>query len=110
MFKKELRLGEDSEGIAEIPNNLKPGKSIADELNLNDTQIEIAITPNRPDCLGVYGIARDLAAAGVGELVNRDKKEISVSKEKFPIFLDYKNKDDACSIFSGRIIKNVKNT
>ena len=47
--KKELRLGEDSEGIAEISNNLKPGKSIADELNLNDTQIEIAITPNRPD-------------------------------------------------------------
>ena len=108
--KKELRLGEDSEGIAELSNNLKPGKSIADELNLNDTQIEIAITPNRPDCLGVYGIARDLAAAGVGELVNKDKKEISVSKEKFPIFLDYKNKDDACSIFSGRIIKNVKNT
>ena len=107
--KKELRLGEDSEGIAEISDNLKSGKSIADELNLNDTQIEIAITPNRPDCLGVYGIARDLAAAGVGELVNRDKKEISVSEEKFPIFLDYKNQDDACSIFSGRIIKNVKN-
>ena len=108
--KKELRLGEDSEGIAELSDNFKAGKSITDALNLNDIQIEIAITPNRPDCLGVYGIARDLAAAGIGKLVERDKKEIPVSGEKFPIFLDYKNQDDACSIFSGRVIKNVKNT
>lgn len=108
--KKELRLGEDSEGIAELSDNFRAGKPITDALNLNDIQIEIAITPNRPDCLGVYGIARDLAAAGVGKLIERDKKEISVSGEKFPIFLDYKNQNDACSIFSGRVIKNVKNT
>lgn len=64
----ELNLGEDSEGIMELPLDAEIGTPIAEVLGLNDPVIDIAITPNRGDCLGVYGIARDLAAAGVGTL------------------------------------------
>ena len=59
--RKELGLGSDSEGIAELSNDIKAGTPISQALDINDTHIEIAITPNRPDCLGIYGIARDLS-------------------------------------------------
>src|SRR5688572_7494395 len=64
----ELGLGEDSNGIMELPAGATPGASIVPLLGLDDPMIEIAITPNRGDCLGVRGIARDLAAAGLGML------------------------------------------
>jgi phenylalanyl-tRNA synthetase beta chain len=65
---KELNLGDDHAGIMELPADAPIGAPIASVLGLNDPLIEIAITPNRGDCLGVYGIARDLAAAGLGTL------------------------------------------
>lgn len=64
----ELRLGDDSNGIMELPADAPVGAPIVSVLGLDDPVIEIAITPNRGDCLGVRGIARDLAAAGVGIL------------------------------------------
>ena len=69
----ELALGEDHDGIAELPADAKVGSSFAHfaaevELAMTDPVIEIAITPNRGDCLGVRGVARDLAAAGYGTL------------------------------------------
>lgn len=64
----ELNLGGDSAGILELPLDAPIGAPIAEVLGLNDATIEINITPNRGDCLGVYGIARDLAAAGMGTL------------------------------------------
>ena len=64
----ELGLGKDSAGILELPE-AKIGTPIAEALGLNDPVIEIAITPNRADCLGIRGIARDLAAAGLGTLL-----------------------------------------
>ncbi|GAA3665356.1 phenylalanine--tRNA ligase subunit beta [Acetobacter lovaniensis] len=65
---RELGLGEETSGIAELPADTLPGQSYPDFAGLDDVVIDIAITPNRGDALGVRGIARDLAAAGLGTL------------------------------------------
>jgi phenylalanyl-tRNA synthetase beta chain len=65
---RELELGEDHEGIIELPADAPIGTGFADYADLNDPVIDVAITPNRQDCMGVFGIARDLAAAGLGTL------------------------------------------
>ena len=67
--EKELGLGDDHSGIIELETELKPGDSYAAAVGLDDPVIEIAITPNRGDCLGVEGVARDLAASGLGKIV-----------------------------------------
>lgn len=66
--ESELGLSEESDGIIELPQEAKVGGPVASALGVDDPMIEIAITPNRGDCLGVRGIARDLAAAGLGVL------------------------------------------
>ncbi|WP_112381700.1 phenylalanine--tRNA ligase subunit beta [Sphingomonas carotinifaciens] len=65
---RELELGESHEGIIELPADAPVGTSYADYAGLTDTVIDVSITPNRQDCMGVRGIARDLAAAGLGTL------------------------------------------
>ena len=65
---RELGLGTEHDGIAELPDNTTPGQSYANFAGLDDPVIEIAITPNRGDALAVRGVARDLAAAGMGRL------------------------------------------
>ena len=65
---RELQLGEEHDGIIELPADAPVGTSYADYAGLTDPVIEVAVTPNRPDCMGVRGIARDLAAAGLGKL------------------------------------------
>ena len=65
---RELQLGDDHSGIIDLPADTKTGMPAAEALGLDDAVIEIKVTPNRGDCLGVHGIARDLAAAGVGTL------------------------------------------
>lgn len=103
---RELDLGEDHDGIIELPEDASVGHSFADYQGSSPI-IEVAITPNRPDCMGVYGIARDLAAAGLGTL-----KPIAVPKFEAsgacPIEI---RTDDAegCPAFYGRVIKGVKN-
>ena len=64
---RELELGEDHDGIIELPDDAPVGMPFA-QYHGADPVFDIAITPNRPDCMGVYGIARDLAAAGLGAL------------------------------------------
>ena len=64
--EKELTLSDNHEGIIELPKDSKIGLPVTDVMDLTDPIIEIEITPNRGDCLGVRGIARDLAAAGMG--------------------------------------------
>ena len=73
--------------------------------------IEIAITPNRPDCLGVRGIARDLAAAGLGKLKPDTVKPVKGSfPNPVPIKLDFdKETASACPVFAGRVVRGVKN-
>ena len=107
--EKELNLGDDSEGIIELSGQISPGTSISKALDINDTYVEIAITPNRPDCLGIRGIARDLAAAGLGELIKEKQIKISTSKENLPVFIDAENNFEGCTIFAGRLIKNITN-
>lgn len=107
--EKELNLGDDSEGITELSGQISPGTSISKALDINDTYVEIAITPNRPDCLGIRGIARDLAAAGLGELIKEKQIKISASKENLPVFIDTENNFEGCTIFAGRLIKNITN-
>ena len=107
--EKELNLCDDSEGITELSGQISPGTSISKALDINDTYVEIAITPNRPDCLGIRGIARDLAAAGLGELIKEKQIKISASKENLPVFIDTENNFEGCTIFAGRLIKNITN-
>ena len=64
----ELQLGGDADGIMDLVTEAPPGTPVIDVLGLNDCVIDVAITPNRADCFGVRGIARDLAAAGLGTL------------------------------------------
>lgn len=104
----ELGLGEDHNGIIELPAcNDNLGKKFVEEAGLNDPMIEIAITPNRGDCLGVYGIARDLAAAGLGKL---KPLKVEAVKESFDSEMNVKLEDkELCQLFFGRYFKNVKN-
>ena len=103
----ELALGDDHDGIAELPDNAPKGASYADWAGLDDPVIDVSITPNRQDCMGVYGIARDLAAAGLGTLKPL-KAPVVAGSYKCPIEI---RTDDpqGCPAFYGRVIKGVKN-
>ena len=63
---RELEIGEDHDGIIDLPSDAPVGTSYADYAGLDDPLIDVSVTPNRQDCMGVRGIARDLAAAGMG--------------------------------------------
>ena len=108
---RELLLGEDHDGIIELAADAVVGAAAAPALGLTDPVLDVSITPNRGDAASVYGIARDLAAAGLGTLKT---KKIDPVAGKFPspkrISLDFtpENKN-ACPIFAGRLIRNVKN-
>ncbi|WP_298811798.1 phenylalanine--tRNA ligase subunit beta [uncultured Sphingomonas sp.] len=65
---RELELGEDHDGIIELPADAPVGTDFAAYARLDDPVIDVSVTPNRPDCMGVRGIARDLAAAGLGTM------------------------------------------
>lgn len=103
----ELGLGGDSEGIIEIEEKWQIGDKISDVFAINDAVIEINVTPNRGDCLGVFGVARDLAAAGAGNLKNTEVKKVSA---KFSADFEVKNEaESACNYAAFRRVKNVKN-
>ena len=103
----ELGLSDDHDGIIELSDNAVVGTHAADALGQTDPMIEIGITPNRPDCLGVRGIARDLAAAGLGTLKPDPVGPItSGSDAKIPIEVS----GDSCPVFAGCLIEGVQNT
>ena len=102
----ELETAEESHGIIELPDDLAVGAAAAEALGL-EAVIDFEVTPNRPDWLGVAGIARDLAAAGVGRL-----KDLSVAPVKgaFPCPLEIRiSAPDACPTFAGRLVRGLKN-
>ncbi|SDD23474.1 MULTISPECIES: phenylalanine--tRNA ligase subunit beta [Kordiimonas] len=108
---KELELGDDHDGIIELPEDAPVGTSYVEYAQLDDPVIDIEITPNRQDCLGVYGIARDLAAAGLGTLKPLAVEKVAGSFEsdvKVSIDLPEEAKS-ACTQFLGRRFKGVKN-
>ena len=101
----ELNLSEESEGIIELKNKLKIGDNFFTE-NL-DPMIDISITPNRPDCLGVRGIARDLAACGEGSFIQQKIEKIKVtSKKNIKVEIA---RESGCSQFGGCYIEGVQN-
>ncbi len=105
----ELNLSEDHDGIIELPADAPVGKAYADYAGLGDPVLDVAITPNRSDCLGVHGIARDLAAARIGEFKDEAVKPVA---GKFPCPVKVKlefAKDPFCPAFALRLIKGVKN-
>ncbi len=103
--ESELNLSEESEGIIELKNKLKIGDNFFTE-NL-DPMIDISITPNRSDCLGVRGIARDLAACGEGSFIQQKIEKIKVtSKKNIKVEIA---RESGCSQFGGCYIEGVQN-
>lgn len=104
---RELGLGTDSAGIIELPLDAMIGDSIVNVLGLGDPVLDINVTANRGDCMGVFGIARDLAAAGLGTLKAPCVPEIkSHGKCSVAITID---DTEGCPAFLGRAIRGVKN-
>ena len=111
--EREMELSDEHDGIIELPSG-DVGQTFTDWLAANDPAkvdpvIEIAITPNRPDALGVRGVARDLAARGLGTLKPR---EVSPVPSSFTANLSVTIAEDTldgCPVFCGRLIKGVKN-
>lgn len=103
---RELDLGDDHAGIIELPADAPVGMAFADYQGA-DPVFDVAITPNRPDCMGVYGIARDLAAAGLGTL--RPVTPASVNGS-FDCPTEIRTDDpEGCPAFFGRVIRGVTN-
>jgi len=104
---REMGISDDHEGIIELPADTKLGQPFAPLFGLDDPMLEIAVTPNRADCLGVRGIARDLAAAMIGKL--KDERSTPV-KSEFPCPVSVKIEDASlCPAFALRLVRGVKN-
>lgn len=111
LSEREMGLSDEHTGIVDLPADAPVGAPAVDVLGLNDPVIEIAITPNRGDCLGVRGIARDLAASGLGSLKPLGIDPIKGTFDSpIAVKLDFSaDTKDACSQFAGRMIRGVKN-
>ena len=108
---REMMLGDDHDGIIEAPLDAKVGDPVSGWLGASDPVIEFEVTPNRPDTNGVAGVARDLAAAGLGKLITKSPAPV---KGDFPcpqkIGLHFPaGAENACPMFAGRYIRGVKN-
>ncbi|WP_372885258.1 phenylalanine--tRNA ligase subunit beta [Shimia sp.] len=112
--EREMELSDEHDGIIELPSG-EVGQRFVDWLAENDPAkvdpvIEIAITPNRPDALGVRGIALDLAARGLGTMKPAPEAKIEGSfPSPISISIDEDTRENGCEVFAGRLIKGVKN-
>jgi phenylalanyl-tRNA synthetase beta chain len=125
---RELELGDDHDGIIELPEGAPVGTAFADYSGADDPVIDVAITPNRQDCMGVRGIARDLAAWGIGtlkplanlgtvlgtdgavpEMIGKTVPKLTATA-LFPCSVEIRTDDpEGCPAFYGRVIKGVTN-
>jgi phenylalanyl-tRNA synthetase beta chain len=104
---RELELGDDHSGIIELPGDAPVGESFTSYAGLDDPVFDVLVTPNRQDCMGVRGIARDLAAAGMGKLKPLAVPQVEGS---FPCPVPIRIEDpDGCPAFFGRSVRDVKN-
>ena len=102
---RELKLSEDHSGLLILPEDTPVGQDIRDTLNLDDTIFEIKLTPNKADCLSVFGIARETAAITGAPLTPVDIRPVRVElDETLPVRIDA---PDLCGRFSGRVIRGV---
>jgi phenylalanyl-tRNA synthetase beta chain len=105
---REMGLGEDHAGIVELPDDAPVGLSYATYSGLDDPIIEISVTPNRGDCFSVRGVARDLAAAGIGTLKPFQPRKIAPSIDGGPRWkIEF---PEACPWILGRAIQGVRNS
>jgi phenylalanyl-tRNA synthetase beta chain len=106
----ELMISDDHEGIIDLPADAPVGKSYVEWAGLGDPVIEINLTPNRPDCTGVAGIARDLGATSIGTYKDKIPKPV---KGTFPcpvkVTLDFGKTPSLCPAFGLRLVRGVKN-
>ena len=109
--ERELLISDEHTGIIELEGDWPIGTPAAKALGLDDPMIYIKVTPNRPDALGIYGIARDLAAKGLGKLKPLDAKPVAGTFESpVTVSLDFPDGDTRpCPLFVGRYFRNVKN-
>ncbi|MBO0332982.1 phenylalanine--tRNA ligase subunit beta [Sneathiella sp. CAU 1612] len=109
--EREMGISDEHDGIIEMPEDAEIGASFVHLAGLDDPMIEIAITPNHQDALGVYGIARDLAASGFGKLKPLNTTAIAGAFESpISVRLNFTDVDPMpCSKFAGRYIRGVKN-
>jgi phenylalanyl-tRNA synthetase beta chain len=109
--ERELLLSDEHQGIIELDAEAKIGTPAAPALGLDDPVIDVAITPNRGDCTSAVGIARDLAAAGIGKLGNTAVEPVKgACRSPLAISLNFPpGAENACPVFAGRVIRNVRN-
>ena len=110
LSERELNLSDNHEGIIELLGNFENGTSAIEALKLNDPIFEIGITPNRGDCLGIRGVARDLSAKGFGKLKPLKFDKIEHLEFESPISWNIKNDDNSCEYVVSRYFKNVSNS
>jgi phenylalanyl-tRNA synthetase beta chain len=104
---RELELSDEHDGIIALPDDAPVGARYVDWAGLNDPVFDIAITPNRQECLGINGIARDLAAAGIGTLKARTIAPVAGA---FPMPRPITIEDaEGCPAFAGRVVRGVTN-
>jgi phenylalanyl-tRNA synthetase beta chain len=104
---RELQLGEEHDGIIELAADAPVGASFADFAGLNDPVFDVNVTPNRPDCMGIDGIARDLAAAGIGHFKYRSYEVLGGDYSDQPKVVV--EPDSGCYVFWRRLIRGVGN-
>ncbi len=107
---RELEISDDHTGIIELPADSPVGKRYAELIGLDDPVIEINLMANRPDCTGIHGIARDLAAAGMGKFID---PAIKPERGAFPcpvsVKFDFGDTPSLCRAFALRLVRGVKN-
>lgn len=103
---RELGLGEEHEGIMELPSSLAVGRDVRAALDLDDTVLEVNATPNRGDCMSVFGIARDYAAAQHRRYLKASAAPVPASHDAvFPVRLEWAA---GCPVFGSRVIRGVR--
>jgi phenylalanyl-tRNA synthetase beta chain len=104
---RELELGDAHEGIIELPADAPVGAAYAEWAGLDDPVIDVSVTPNRQDAMGVHGIARDLAAAGLGTLKPIEAPPVPGT---YPCPIEIRTDDpEGCPAFFGRVVRGVRN-
>lgn len=107
---RELGIGEDHDGIIDLDGTPAVGTPATEALGIEGPVFEVSLTPDRADCFGINGIARELAAAGLGELRSRDFTPVPGKGRGPAIHLDFPKADaHACPLFIGRLIRGVRN-
>jgi phenylalanyl-tRNA synthetase beta chain len=110
LSERELGLSDNHEGIVDLPEDAPIGEPYAAYAGLDDPVLDVAVTPNRPDALGVSGIARDLAAAGIGKLIPRPIAPVKGSGAcPVKVVLEFGKTESLCPAFGLRMVRGVRN-